>query len=362
MNNDLSKTVKLSYVNYFAKVNAGGITKDSLGLIHDFQRLSMNSKNFQFSCFNLQNSVLLRILRMFNYQSKFPNTDKGFLWIEQASPIPSTLSGRVILRVHDIFPLTDPGWFRVGTKNRFSHNLKRILKLDPILVFNSNSTLLEFVKKFPSHLSSLFVIWCKPDITFKKICGKCTGCNLLSTSTFNENYCLMVGTIEPRKNYSLLLRMLNLDCSSKLKFIIIGRYGWKQRFILAKLERFHSKQILVLRDVCDGSRLEITKNAKVFMSTSHNEGFGMPVAEARALGVNLVLGDIPVYREIHGTGPNIIYVGLEAKPVVWLEAVLQSIQVTRMGNSKWYQDFMIRRENQITFFLSGLQKDLADIL
>src|SRR5690606_19685835 len=45
---------------------------------------------------------------------------------------------------------------------------------------------------------------------------------------------------------------------------------------------------------------EMYTRSKVFVSPSLYEGFGMPTIEALALGLPVVLSDIPVFREVGG--------------------------------------------------------------
>jgi glycosyltransferase involved in cell wall biosynthesis len=43
--------------------------------------------------------------------------------------------------------------------------------------------------------------------------------------------------------------------------------------------------------------VEIYNNSSIFISSSHTEGFGLPVAEAMACGCCTVVTDIPAYRD-----------------------------------------------------------------
>jgi glycosyltransferase involved in cell wall biosynthesis len=110
---------------------------------------------------------------------------------------------------------------------------------------------------------------------------------------------------------------------------------------------------MLINNVCDGARLEITKNASIFMSVSHDEGFGMPAAEARSLGVKLVLADIPIYREIHGHELDVTYVSLQTPPENWIKALEQSLLLSN-GDKMWLKKFEDTRLEQLVFFVNSL--------
>jgi glycosyltransferase involved in cell wall biosynthesis len=50
----------------------------------------------------------------------------------------------------------------------------------------------------------------------------------------------------------------------------------------------------------DETYREVLRGATALVSASHDEGFGIPLVEAMALGTPLVVSDIPVFREVGG--------------------------------------------------------------
>jgi glycosyltransferase involved in cell wall biosynthesis len=58
---------------------------------------------------------------------------------------------------------------------------------------------------------------------------------------------------------------------------------------------------LVFHDgASDETYRELLRGATALVSASHDEGFGIPLVEAMALGTPLVVSDIPVFREVGG--------------------------------------------------------------
>jgi glycosyltransferase involved in cell wall biosynthesis len=113
---------------------------------------------------------------------------------------------------------------------------------------------------------------------------------------------LAVGTVEPRKNYKTLVESFNKihqeDKSSKL--IIVGKYGWKQSKVYEHLKSLKiNAKVVYIEECCDSALRRLFENASAFISASLDEGFNIPAAEARSLGVPLILSDIAVHQEFH---------------------------------------------------------------
>jgi glycosyltransferase involved in cell wall biosynthesis len=113
-------------------------------------------------------------------------------------------------------------------------------------------------------------------------------------------YFLAVGTLEPRKN---LLRLIEAqekayaDCGVPL--LLVGRYGWRQRAVLARIEASRGA-LRWLGEVDDMRLARLYREATALVAYSLDEGFDYPTVEALSLGTPVVLSDIPVHREVVG--------------------------------------------------------------
>lgn len=118
-----------------------------------------------------------------------------------------------------------------------------------------------------------------------------------------RDYALMVGTVEPRKNHLFVLEALGqLRDSGKSPphLVVVGRDGWKNKPTV-RLLREGEKEGWVTwhgQGLPDGQLAQLYAQAKCVIQASHDEGFGLPIAEAAAFGKPVVLSDIPVFREI----------------------------------------------------------------
>lgn len=126
-------------------------------------------------------------------------------------------------------------------------------------------------------------------------------------------YFVCLGTIEPRKNHLLLLHLWRhfaqtLPAERIPRLVVIGRRGWENEQIVDMLERCpalvgHVEEI----GGCPDARLSsLLRGARALLMPSFAEGYGMPVAEALALGVPVISSDISALREVGGGVPDYV--------------------------------------------------------
>jgi glycosyltransferase involved in cell wall biosynthesis len=212
------------------------------------------------------------------------------------SPPPgSKFLGTWIVRVHDLFPLTNPEWFRPWSVYGFKQGIKSIQYFKPHLLFNSQTTLNEFIKIFPDYdQRKLLLLPCSiPTFDNLNACNKCQGCAI---ELPNRKYLISIGTIEPRKNYDHLIKNY-LKSKSELELIIIGNYGWKSRSTQRLLKK--SPGVIWIRGACSSSVGKLLKSATIFISDSLDEGFNLPIFEARNFEVPIFLSKVAVHLEFH---------------------------------------------------------------
>jgi glycosyltransferase involved in cell wall biosynthesis len=106
----------------------------------------------------------------------------------------------------------------------------------------------------------------------------------------------MVGTIEPRKNYELLVEIYK-DYKVPIPTVVIGRRGWKSHKLINQIQETNG--ILWISDCCDGALLLYYKRAQLFVSLSKAEGFNLPALEASRHQIDRILSDIPIHRKSH---------------------------------------------------------------
>lgn len=121
-----------------------------------------------------------------------------------------------------------------------------------------------------------------------------------------SKFFLMVSTLEPRKGHALVLAAFDSlwDQGFDGSLVIVGRQGWMVELLVERL-RAHpqiNRRLFWLDRVSDEALEMLYKSASALIAASEGEGFGLPIIEAARHDVPIIARDIPVFREIGGSG------------------------------------------------------------
>jgi glycosyltransferase involved in cell wall biosynthesis len=117
------------------------------------------------------------------------------------------------------------------------------------------------------------------------------------------NYILFLSTLKPSKNVENLLEaFLKLkDEFSNLMLVIAGGKGWLYESIFEKVKKLEIERSVIFTGyVAEEYKPALLKGAKVFVSPSFWEGFGMHVLEAMACGIPVVVSPTASLPEVVG--------------------------------------------------------------
>jgi len=116
-------------------------------------------------------------------------------------------------------------------------------------------------------------------------------------------FVLGLGTLEPRKNFTGLIRAFERLAGARrdVELVIAGGRGWLDEPILDAAARSPAAGRIHLPGFVDDADLPALYSlARVFAFPSHYEGFGIPVLEAMACGTPVVAADNSSLPEVAG--------------------------------------------------------------
>lgn len=130
--------------------------------------------------------------------------------------------------------------------------------------------------------------------------------NTKKVSSAKSDYFIFVGNIKRHKGLHTLVEAFGNAKANGLtsKLLIVGK-NENFRTSDSQLSNLMGKNtdIEFTGHVSNDVLIELISNAKALIQPSVYEGFGIPPMEALCLGTNVILSDIPVFKEIYGDYP-----------------------------------------------------------
>jgi glycosyltransferase involved in cell wall biosynthesis len=114
--------------------------------------------------------------------------------------------------------------------------------------------------------------------------------------------------------------------TSAPRLLIIGQRGWEAESVFNLLDRSEKLRghVVELSGCSDQELANHLASARALLFPSLAEGYGLPLVEAFARGVPVIVSDLPVFREIAGDMPTYLDPADEAG---WEAAILDYAQL-----------------------------------
>ena len=211
-------------------------------------------------------------------------------------------SGKTIVTIHDLAFKRFPQY--IEKKNLAflnNHIPKTLAKADRIIAV-SEFTKEELLKFYSVPEKKIRVIHEGVNETFRRIEDKEELTKVKNKYRLPEKFFLWVGTLEPRKNISVLLDAFSefkKKNKSNCKLVMVGKRGWNYHgFMEKKKKMIMGDDVILTKYVSDDDLPTIYNLAEAFIFPSIYEGFGLPPLEAMASGLPVIT--TPALNEVVG--------------------------------------------------------------
>ncbi|HEY4206394.1 MAG TPA: glycosyltransferase family 1 protein [Puia sp.] len=202
---------------------------------------------------------------------------------------------KLVVYVHDLVYKQYRHTMQFITRLQMRLFFEASLRRANILWFNSTYTEQEFIHHYPD-IAQRALLFTGAGINpgfLQRIAQPAVRTNpFFKTTGGRKNYLLFVGTVEPRKNLSFLLKLFKMLEPGEYELVIAGDPGWGDARkhiddILAE-KGYPAASVHFIGYVTDEELIALYRDAALFISTSLNEGLGLPQLEAMACGCPVI--------------------------------------------------------------------------
>jgi len=232
----------------------------------------------------------------------FRLTNKDIIhFIDYSSPLVG-VKIPFIITIHDLSFMKYPETFTLGSRTIKNILAPRGIKNAKKIIVDSINTKRDILSYFPSVLDKIEVIY--PAVKgFSQISDINKINSINNKFGVRGKYVLGVGTIEPRKNLSILIEaFLKVKLKNKdLSLVLVGKKGWLYKDLFDSIKKERLEDSIIFTGYISNEELNcVYSGAECFVYPSIYEGFGLPPLEAMNCGTPVIVSNTSSLPEVVG--------------------------------------------------------------
>lgn len=294
------------------------------------------------------NAVLRRLPNLVWLNSVFPilaRQYKADVFYSALPCIPFFMPKKVkkVIVVHDVVNIEHAS--TMEWTNKLSNFLffNRSVKNAEVLWTNSQYTRHRVNDYYPSIRCNEIFTGCAIDTkVYRKLnISDSERAKILGKYSIKGDFLLFVGSLEPRKNLGFLLSLMpEIYRRTGMQLVVVGGKQWRSSSLksIVEAEDFPKESVVFCKFVPNADLVRLYNIASCFVSTSLNEGFGMPQLEALYCGCPVVTAHNSAMIEVAEGKPG-AYTVEGYEPEAWIATIEKALSAkpeTRVGQLEEY--------------------------
>ena len=212
---------------------------------------------------------------------------------------------RTVLTVHDLVHEYYPETVQEENLEFFRHSFPSDVQRADLLIAVSEATRQDILKYLGVPPEKVKVIYNGVDHNYRAVMEPEIRMAVRKRYRLPEQFILMVGSIQPRKNIAgALAAIASLRKNGRnfqWKLVLVGGGGWKNEGLVDQVREHGLSDYVIMTGYVSEDDLPVVYSlADLMVFPSFYEGFGLPVVEAMACGVPVVTSNNSCLPEIAG--------------------------------------------------------------
>jgi glycosyltransferase involved in cell wall biosynthesis len=253
----------------------------------------------------IHQAPLMWTQRVFPFLLRRDKPDVLFMPI-QMLPFLKAKKQKSVVTIHDLAFLLYPETF--PAKDVFLHKLyvrEAITKADHLIAI-TEATKQDIIKFYKIDSAKITVVYHGIDKQRFRLMQKGEEHlvdQVKSKYNITKPYLLYIGNVQPRKNIQGLIKAyqkLRANTHHNYQLVIAGAKAWLVDEVMKEIGDDYREDIIFTGRFEDAELTPLLWGTDLFVLPSFYEGFGLPILEAMACGVPVVVADTPSLVEVGG--------------------------------------------------------------
>lgn len=217
---------------------------------------------------------------------------------------PSFGASRRVITVHDLNFIHFPEFLTPESHRYYTNQIEWAVSVADHIIADSEATRLDLIDLLGASPAAVTTIHLAANPIYSAAYSAAEIRATTQALGTGEGFVLGVGTLEPRKNWPLLIRAyadLRRQYDVAVPLVLVGGRGWIYEEIFQTIARLDlGPHVMHLSGVTDIQLAHLYRAAGVLAFPSYTEGFGLPALEAMHAGCPVVVSNRGSLPEVVG--------------------------------------------------------------